>query len=37
MTQPNRRLGRRPVDIVIEHGFEGLLTVRRFLDFQRGR
>jgi len=37
MTQPNRRLGGRPVDIVIEHGFEGLLAVRRFLDFQRGQ
>ena len=37
MTQPNRRLGARPVDVVIEHGFEGLLAVRRYLDFQRGR
>lgn len=37
MTQPNRRLGGRPVDLVIEHGFEGLLAVRRFLDFQRGQ
>lgn len=37
MTQPNRRLGARPVDLVIEHGFEGLLAVRRYLDFQRGQ
>ena len=37
MTQPNRRLGARPVDVVIEHGFEGLLAVRRYLDFQRGQ
>ncbi len=37
MTQPNRRLGARPVDLILEHGFEGLLTVRRYLDFQRGR
>ena len=37
MTQPNRRLGGRPVDVVIAHGFEGLLAVRRFLDFQRGQ
>ncbi|MGE5336497.1 MAG: antitoxin Xre-like helix-turn-helix domain-containing protein [Gemmatimonadota bacterium] len=37
MTQANRRLGGRPVDIVIEHGFEGLLAVRRYLDFQRGQ
>jgi len=37
MTQPNRRLGARPVDLIIEHGFEGLLSVRRYLDFQRGQ
>lgn len=37
MTQPNLRLGGRPVDLVIEHGFEGLLAVRRYLDFQRGQ
>ncbi len=36
MTQPNRRLGSRPLDIVLEQGFEGLLSVRRYLDFQRG-
>jgi transcriptional regulator with XRE-family HTH domain len=37
MTQPNRRLGARPVDLVVEHGFEGLLAVRRYVDFQRGQ
>ncbi len=36
MTQPNRRLGARPVDLILEHGFEGLLAIRRYLDFQRG-
>lgn len=37
VTQANRRLGARPVDLIIEHGFEGLLAVRRYLDFQRGQ
>lgn len=37
MTTPNRRLGMRPVDVVLRHGFEGLLAVRRYLDFERGR
>lgn len=37
MTQPNERFGARPVDLVVERGFEGLLSVRRYLDFQRGR
>ena len=37
ITQPNRRLGARPVDLVIERGFEGLLALRRYLDFQRGQ
>lgn len=36
MTQFNRRLGARPVDLIVERGFEGLLAVRRYLDFQRG-
>jgi len=35
MTTPNRRLGARPVDVVIERGFEGLLAIRRYLDFAR--
>jgi hypothetical protein len=37
MTQPNGRFGARPVDVIIERGFEGLLAVRRYLDFQRGQ
>jgi len=36
MTQPNGRIGARPVDLIIERGFEGLLVLRRYLDFQRG-
>jgi hypothetical protein len=36
MTAANRRLGARPVDVVIQRGFEGLLAVRRYLDFERG-
>jgi len=36
MTAPNRRLGTRPVDVVVERGFEGLLALRRYLDFERG-
>lgn len=36
MTQHNGRLGGRPIDVIVEHGFEGLLAVRRYLDFQRG-
>lgn len=35
--QPNRRLGARPLDLVLQHGFEGLLAIRRYLDFERGR
>ena len=37
MTAPNRRLGARPVDLVLTYGFEGLLAVRRYLDYQRGQ
>lgn len=37
MTTPNRRFGARPVDLVLQYGFEGLLGVRRYLDFQRGQ
>jgi hypothetical protein len=36
MTTPNRRLAARPVDMVVERGFEGLLALRRYLDFERG-
>jgi hypothetical protein len=37
MTAPNRRFGKRPIDVVLEHGFEGLLAVRRYLETERGR
>ena len=37
MTQHNRLLGSRPVDVAIDRGFEGLLAIRRYLDFERGR
>jgi hypothetical protein len=37
MTQPNLRFGARPVDVIAKRGFEGLLAVRRYLDFQRGQ
>jgi len=37
VSAPNRRLGERaPLDIM-KQGFEGLLAVRRYLDFERGR
>lgn len=36
MTTPNRRFGSRPVDVVVQRGFEGLLALRRYLDFERG-
>jgi transcriptional regulator with XRE-family HTH domain len=37
ITQANRRFEARPVDLIIREGFEGLLAVRRYLDFQRGQ
>lgn len=37
-TTPNRRLsGRTPVALMRDGGFEGVLMVRRYLDFERGR
>jgi hypothetical protein len=36
MTTNNRRLGARPIDVIERQGFEGLLAIRRYLDFQRG-
>ncbi|KIH78182.1 hypothetical protein GFER_01545 [Geoalkalibacter ferrihydriticus DSM 17813] len=37
ISQPNSRFaGRRPLDIMRE-GYEGLLAIRRYLDFERGR
>jgi len=37
MTTFNRRFGARPVDLVVDRGFEGLLALRRYLEFERGR
>ena len=34
---PNRRFGERAPLEVMKQGFEGLLAVRRYLDFERGR
>ena len=35
---PNRRFGGvAPVEIMKRHGYEGILAVRRYLDFERGR
>ena len=36
-SMPNRRFGGRPPLEVMKQGFEGLLAVRRYLDFERGR
>ena len=38
VTTPNRRFnGATPLDIMKRHGYEGILAVRRYLDFERGR
>jgi transcriptional regulator with XRE-family HTH domain len=35
---PNRRFAdASPLDIMKKHGYEGILAVRRYLDFERGR
>src|SRR5712691_4852066 len=34
---PNRRFGGQPPVDIMKQGFEGLLAVRRYLDFERGR
>jgi hypothetical protein len=34
---PNARLGATPLEIMKRHGYEGILAVRRYLDFERGR
>jgi transcriptional regulator with XRE-family HTH domain len=34
---PNRRFGERAPLELMKQGFEGLLAVRRYLDFERGR
>jgi hypothetical protein len=38
ISTPNRRFaGARPLDIMKRNGYEGILAVRRYLDFERGR
>ncbi len=37
VTAPNRRFGDRAPLEVMRQGFEGVLAVRRYLDFERGR
>ena len=38
VTAPNRRFGGvAPLEIMKKHGYEGILAVRRYLDFERGR
>src|SRR3954470_17405525 len=35
---PNRRFdGASPLEIIRRYGYEGMLAVRRYLDFERGR
>ena len=38
VSAPNRRFGgATPVELMKRHGYEGILAVRRYLDFERGR
>lgn len=37
ITAPNARFGATPLEIMKRHGYEGILAVRRYLDFERGR
>ena len=37
VSAPNRRFGERAPIEIMKQGFEGLLAVRRYLDFERGR
>ena len=37
VTTLNRRFGATPLDVMKQHGYEGILAVRRYLDFERGR
>jgi hypothetical protein len=38
VTTSNARFGgAAPLDIMRRHGYEGILAVRRYLDFERGR
>lgn len=37
ISTPNRRFGERKPLEIMKQGYEGILAVRRFLDFERGR
>jgi antitoxin Xre/MbcA/ParS-like protein len=38
VSAPNRRFGgEAPLAVMRRHGYEGILAVRRYLDFERGR
>lgn len=38
VSTPNRRFGgTAPLEIMTRYGYEGILAVRRYLDFERGR
>jgi transcriptional regulator with XRE-family HTH domain len=37
ISAPNRRFGATPLEVMKRHGYEGILAVRRYLDFERGR
>ena len=38
VTTPNRRFAdTAPLEVMKRHGYEGILAVRRYLDFERGR
>jgi hypothetical protein len=37
ITAPNARFGTTPLELMKRHGYEGILAVRRYLDFERGR
>ena len=37
ISAPNRRFGTSPLEVMKQHGYEGILAVRRYLDFERGR
>jgi hypothetical protein len=37
VTTANRRFGTTPLEVMKRHGYEGILAVRRYLDFERGR
>lgn len=37
ISTPSRRFGATPLEVMKRHGYEGILAVRRYLDFERGR